>query len=155
MIEEAEIQRFQSNIVLIRQLAGWTAEQFANEIGITRQTMSSIENNKSKINKTQYIAMRFVLKELIANSCHKKGNNEEETDDILAWVLEMIVDNPQNYSDEERETVLKKAKNLAPAINADTREEISKDIIDILKTVGISVGVITLGIIGFKGIKKL
>lgn len=161
MAEEDEIKRFQEHIVLIRQLAGWTAEEFANKIGITRQTMSNIENNKSKLSKTQYIAMRFVLKELIAypyaNSSKKKGKQKEEgTDDILAWVLEMIVDNPQNYSDKDREIVLQKAKMFAPALinNASTREEVSKDFLDILKTVGITVGVIALSIIGFKGIKK-
>ncbi|MBR6253013.1 MAG: helix-turn-helix transcriptional regulator [Clostridia bacterium] len=161
MGEEAEIQRFQKNIVLIRKLAGWTAEEFANKVGITRQTMSNIENNKSKLSKTQYIAMRFVLKELIAypyaNMDRKKNKKEEGVDDILAWVLEMIVDNPQNYSDNDREIVLRKANAFASAIinNTSTREEASKDFLDILKVAGITVGAIVIGIIGFKGIKKL
>ncbi len=159
MTDSEEIQRFQDNLFLIRQLAGWTEEEFATKIGITRQTMSNLEKNKSKLGKTQYIAMRHVLKEKIITSTQKiinEKDNEGETEDILAWILETLIDNPDCYSEDDREFILEKAKMLAPAIytKSSTRNQVTEDFIKILKPLGVISGAIILGIIGFKGIRK-
>ena len=56
-----EIERLQDNLLLIRRAAGWTAEEFGERIGVTRQTINNLEAKRNKLNKTQYIAMRAVL----------------------------------------------------------------------------------------------
>ena len=56
-----EIQRMQDNLLLIRRTVGWTAEEFGEQIGVTRQTINNIESGRNKLTKTQYIAMRSVL----------------------------------------------------------------------------------------------
>ena len=87
-----EITRFQENMLLIRRTVGWTAEEFGNRIGVTRQTINNLEKNnrdKFKLNKTQYIAMRSVLDAEIARC-------PDETK-LLRLILEMLVDNPEDY----------------------------------------------------------
>ena len=56
-----EIQRMQDNLLLIRRTVGWTAEEFGDQIGVTRQTINNIESGRNKLTKTQYIAMRSVI----------------------------------------------------------------------------------------------
>ena len=56
-----EIERLQDNLLLIRRAAGWTAEEFGEKIGVTRQTINNLEAKRNKLNKTQYIAMRAVI----------------------------------------------------------------------------------------------
>lgn len=56
-----EIIRMQENLLLIRRTVGWTAEEFGERIGVTRQTINNIESGRNKLTKTQYIAMRSVL----------------------------------------------------------------------------------------------
>ena len=48
-----EIERLQDNLLLIRRAAGWTAEEFGEKIGVTRQTINNLEAKRNKINKTQ------------------------------------------------------------------------------------------------------
>ena len=58
---EAEIEKLQNSLLLIRKAGGWSAEEFGDMIGVTKQTISNLENKKTKMTKTQYIAIRAVL----------------------------------------------------------------------------------------------
>ena len=65
-----EIDLLQENLKLIRRSAGWTIEELANKIGVTKQTIINLEGLKSKMTKTTYIAIRAVLSlSLIHISC--------------------------------------------------------------------------------------
>ena len=69
-----EIIRMQNNLLLIRRTVGWTAEEFGEKIGVTRQTINNIESGRNKLTKTQYIAMRSVLDAEMAQAvCDKLG----------------------------------------------------------------------------------
>lgn len=57
----AEIERLQNNLLAIRKAGGWSAEEFGDMIGVTKQTISNLENKKTVMSKTQYIAIRAVL----------------------------------------------------------------------------------------------
>ena len=59
--KRSEIQKLQESLPLIRNAGGWTAEEFGEMIGVTKQTISNLENNKTPMTKTQYIAIRAVL----------------------------------------------------------------------------------------------
>ena len=41
VLEMEEIQRMQDNLLLIRRTVGWTAEEFGDQIGVTRQTITN------------------------------------------------------------------------------------------------------------------
>lgn len=58
---ESEIAKLQDNLLLIRKAGGWSAEEFGDMIGVTKQTISNLENKKTTMSKIQYIAIRAVL----------------------------------------------------------------------------------------------
>lgn len=116
-----EIVRMQENLLLIRRAVGWTASRFGDKIGVTRQTINNIEAGRGKLNKTQYIAMRSVLDAEI-----KSSPNDTK---MLQVLLDVLVDNPQNYSEETREKVKEKANIMTPGIlvGSVSREAVSKE----------------------------
>lgn len=116
-----EIIRMQENLLLIRRTVGWTAEEFGEKVGVTRQTINNIESGRNKLTKTQYIAMRSVLDAEILQK-------PEETD-MLKVLLDVLVDYPENYSEENRSELLAKANMMAPSILAGTttRADVSKE----------------------------
>lgn len=127
-----EIIRMQENLLLIRRTVGWTAEEFGDRIGVTRQTINNIEFGRSKLTKTQYIAMRSVLDaEMI--QC------PEETE-MLRLLLHVLVDHPEKYEEAERADILSKANLMAPAILAGsaTRKTVSAEWI---RAVGVAGGI--------------
>lgn len=127
-----EIIRMQKYLLLIRRTVGWTAEEFGDRIGVTRQTINNIESGRNKLTKTQYIAMRSVLDAEIAQS-------REETE-MLQCILEVFVDHPECYDESDREELLSKANLMAPSILAGTtsRKEVSKEW---MKAAGALVGI--------------
>ncbi|MBQ3532005.1 MAG: helix-turn-helix transcriptional regulator [Oscillospiraceae bacterium] len=127
-----EIIRMQENLLLLRRTVGWTAEEFGEKIGVTRQTINNIENGRNKLTKTQYIAMRSVLD---AEMVQKPEDTE-----MLKVLLDVLVDHPENYSPESRSELLSKANMMAPSILAGTtsRADVSKEWI---KVAGAVVGV--------------
>ncbi len=116
-----EIARMQEHLLLIRRTVGWTAEEFGERIGVTRQTINNIESGRNKLTKTQYIAMRSVLDAEMAQS--------PEDTKMLRTLLEILVDNPEKYKKADREKLLSKANMIAPSIlsGASTRKEVSKE----------------------------
>ena len=137
-----EIARMQTHLLLIRRAAGWTAEEFGARIGVTRQTINNIESGRRKLTKTQYIAIRSVLDDEMAQSPEDTG--------MLKLLLDVLVDEPERYAPEERERVLEKANMLAPSILAGTtsRGKVSKELLrDIGALAGLSVGAL-LGALG-------
>jgi len=116
-----EIQRMQDNLLLIRRTVGWTAEEFGDQIGVTRQTINNIESGRNKLTKTQYIAMRSVIEAEMVK-------HPDETQ-MLRALLDMLIDHPENYSKEDYESLLEKANMMSPSILAgtSTRENVSKE----------------------------
>lgn len=137
-----EIERLQDNLLLIRRSVGWTAEEFGDRIGVTRQTINNLEAKRNKLNKTQYIAMRAVLDaEMIASP--------EETE-MLRCLLNVLIDHPEDYKNEDREALLSKANMLTPSILAGTttRKEVSKELIGAAGALGIGAALISVPVIG-------
>ena len=138
-----EIARMQENLLLIRRTVGWTAEEFGSRIGVTRQTINNIESGRSRLTKTQYIAMRSILDAEVLQS------PPEETE-MLRLVLDALVDHPEDYSAEERARIREKANMLAPSIlaGATTRADVSKQWLkDVGTLAGLSAGAL-LGALG-------
>lgn len=139
-----EIQRMQDNLLLIRRAVGWTAEEFGNQIGVTRQTINNIESGRNRLTKTQYIAMRSVLDAEIA-----KYPDETE---MLKTILDVFVDHPDNYKMEERESLMAKANLVTPSILAGTatRKAVSKEWMQAAAGLGVAVAVAAgpMGVVG-------
>ena len=116
-----EIQRMQDNLLLIRRAIGWTASEFGEQIGVTRQTINNIESGRNKLTKIQYIAMRSVVDAEIVK-------HQEETK-MVKILLDMLIDHPENYSKADYNELLEKANLMSPSIlaGAATRETVSKE----------------------------
>lgn len=142
-----EIIRFQKYMNLIRKVVGWSAEEFGERIGVTRQTINNLEKNnreKFKLNKTQYIAMRSVLEAEIASY-------PEETE-LLRLMLDMLIDHPEKYKQEDVNELLNKINLITPSIQAGTatRQDASKEIMKGMAGAAIAGGIVA-GAMGFAG----
>lgn len=93
----------QLNLKLIRKVCGWTSAELSKLIGITRPTLSKMENSKDcLITKTQYIAIRKLIDYEIT-----ENNNE-----LLGTIMRVCVDNDNVTTNEKKriEDYVKKAK---------------------------------------------
>ena len=59
--EEERIKLLQDNLRTIRLLCGWTLDDFGRQLGVTKQTISRLENDKVEMNRAMYIAIRAIL----------------------------------------------------------------------------------------------
>ena len=82
--DEELINRLKTHLSTIRKAAGWSGERLANELGITKQTVSSLETGKTRMTKMHYLAIRAVFNNEIAVS----GNED------LAKIIQLFVDQP-------------------------------------------------------------
>lgn len=82
--KQKQTQLLQQNLRSIRQIAGWTAEQLGERIGVTKQTIGDLENKKRPMNLTQYLAIRSILNEEIST--------KPENANVLQQVIEILVD---------------------------------------------------------------
>ena len=62
IVKMNEMQRLQENFSLIRRAVGWTAQEFADKIGVSKMTISNIETGRYPLTKLQYIATKKKLK---------------------------------------------------------------------------------------------
>ena len=133
MINEEAMQRFEDNFLLIRKAVGWSAEEFADRIGATRQAINNIENKKNRLSKIMYSAMRYALDDEISS-------HPEETE-MVKVILDAFVDNPEKYTDEQKEEIKNETKLLSSAMKDKntSRKEVSKQ----WKKVLIGLGVLT------------
>ena len=93
-------QNMQKNLKTLRELAGLSALQLAEEINVTKQTIHRLEA-KEKPQKTdmtycQYRTIRFVFDEIIQ---HKLENGLNDTD--LQGAITLLIDNADKFNEDE------------------------------------------------------
>lgn len=103
------IKHLQENLGTLRKLFGWTTEELGEKVGVTKQTISNLENEKTKMTKTQYIATRMVME------TEAKMRPEEEQR-ILLQAIHTLVDEDTELSKEEREKQINQIKVASTAI---------------------------------------
>ncbi len=116
---EIQIKKLQQNLSPIRKIAGWTAEVLGDKIGVTKQTISNLENKKTSMNFTQYIAIRSVLDYEIAN------NKENE---VLPKVVALLLD----CEDEMDESDYSKVQDVVGTVAATAAGGTSTDKLDMV-----------------------
>jgi transcriptional regulator with XRE-family HTH domain len=128
---EPKIARLQHNLSAIRKIAGCTAEQLGDKIGVSKQTISNLENIKSPMNLTQYIAIRAVIDYEIAS------NPENE---VLPQVVAILLDSDNDDNEKVKEPVKIVAASAAGGIAAGTLAGVLAAIVPLTK-LAIPVGV--------------
>lgn len=109
MSQEIELKRFQDNLSTIRKMFGWSIDVLAKKIGVTKQTISNIENRKTDLSRVQYIAMRAVFE---SEAC----NRSTEERDFLINIISKLVDGQELDDSEERKMTENNVKIVASAI---------------------------------------
>ena len=89
MTDEEKLQKY---LPLIRNAAGWTAEELGNKIGVTKQTISNLENQKTKMSKTQYLAIQMVISQKIATT-----PNDMTLANVMRFAMYSDEDNVINF----------------------------------------------------------
>lgn len=59
--EDSDIEKFASQLKMIRSVLGLTQEELAKKLGVARQTISSIEKGTMKLSKPVFIALLGLL----------------------------------------------------------------------------------------------
>ena len=101
---QKQINRLQENLSSIRKIAGWTAEVLGNKIGVTKQTISNLENNKTPMNFTQYIAIRSVLDAEIEQNKENK---------VLPQVIAILLDSDNELDNDDYEEIQKSVETVS------------------------------------------
>ena len=150
-----EEERLQRHLPLFRACAGWTTQMLANQLGVSRQTVSAWENYDEsdqkkgvKLSRIHYLAIRQLLESAYRND--QSGENEKERH-ILETMLEVVVDNPDNkYGSKDVDAVLAEAELLAPSIREqpEKRKNISKAW-KVLLIGGAAISAVLLAYLGF------
>lgn len=91
--DDKYIERLQNCLPIIRKTANWSTEDLGNLIGVTKQTISNIENKKTPMTLTQYIAIRAIID-------YEIQNNPDNKD--LKTVVDILLDSDdEGLSDEQ------------------------------------------------------
>ena len=106
-LNETKIARLQRYLSALRKIAGWSAEDLGNLLGVTRQTIVNLENASVKMSKLQYIAIRPVL----------DAEAQDSHNQTLQQAISVFIDN-DGISKEDRD-------NLRDEVNA-TASRVSK-----------------------------
>jgi transcriptional regulator with XRE-family HTH domain len=120
---EQQIKRLQQNLSSIRKIARWTAEALGEKIGVTKQTISNLENKKSPMNFTQYIAIRSVLDYEIEN------NKENE---VLPKVVALLLDSDDELDEDDYSKVQEVVGTVAATAAGGTSTAKLDNVLDIL-----------------------
>ena len=133
-----QIDRLQDNLLTIRQAGGWSAAEFGDMIGVTKQTVRNLENHVTDMTKTQYIATRAVLDYEVA----RNPDNQ-----VLGDLVEYLLDS-EKLSDEEKE----KAKSAVAYVSG--ARSAGMDKASIIKGVAALIGVAAGGLLLGSAMKK-
>ena len=128
-----EVSRLQRHLPLFRACAGWTAKDLADQLEVSRQSISAWENYNGgqdkkgvKLSKGYYLAIRQLLETAVRADV--SDEKEKKKKHILGTMLEVLVDHPDKYSSEDINAVLAEAELMAPSImkQPEKRKTVSK-----------------------------
>lgn len=69
---EEDIKILADNLILIRKTAGWSTQKLGDMVGLSKVSISNIENKKYPLTKIQYIALRTIIDYEIKNNKNTK-----------------------------------------------------------------------------------
>lgn len=100
------ISTMQKYLQILRKINGWTAERLGRKIGVTKQTISNLENNKVAMTRTQYIALRTIFEYEV---------REIGTNDVLKMVLCILFYSNTDCVSEGAQQIYETMENIAAA----------------------------------------
>lgn len=116
-----EIIKLQDNLPSLRRLAGWTAADLGEKVGVTKQTISNLETGRIDMTKMQYIAIRTVLE------YEAKTHDNKNLEQAMHLVLDDIDSSKAQQAENEQ-----KVKAAAAAATEGVGDEILADILGVV-----------------------
>lgn len=104
--DQINIMRLQDNLNTLRKIGGWSAQELGEKIGVTKQTISNLENKKTELTRLQYMGLRRVF------AFEAKGTSESAK--LLKLALKKILD--EELSEEENVRYESRLRYAAAAI---------------------------------------
>ena len=149
-----EVTSLQRHLPLFRACAGWTAKDLADQLEVSRQSISAWENYNGtdkkgvKLSKGYYLAIRHLLETAVAVDV--SDETELKKKHILGTMLEVLVDHPEKYTGEDIDAILKEAQLMAPSImkQPEQRKSVSKVWPTLLAGCGIVLSAALIAILG-------
>ena len=108
------IMRLQDNLSTLRKICGWTTQQLGDKIGVTKQTISNLENGKTTMSKLQYMGLRLVFQDEVEVSSSENAK-------LLKLAMDKLLD--AELSSEEMDEYESKMRGAASIINDGTEVE--------------------------------
>jgi len=121
--KENQIYKLQQNLSSIRKIAGWTMQDLGDRIGLTKQTISNLENRKTIMNLTQYIAIRKVLDDEMESN---------KSNELLSKVVGLLIDNSDQLDDETYMKAQEVVNTVAASAASGTPNKNLKKFFDVL-----------------------
>lgn len=149
-----EVTRLQKHLPLFRACAGWTAKDLADQLEVSRQSISAWENYNGtdrkgvKLSKGYYLAIRHLLETAVTYDV--SDETELKKKHILGTMLEVLIDHPEKYTNEDVGAILKEAQFMAPSImkQPEQRKSVSKVWPTLLAGCGIALSAALIAILG-------
>ncbi len=136
MNDEVKISRLQQYLPVLRKIAGWSALDLSRLLGVTRQTVVTLENSSSrKMSKIQYIAIRALL------DAEAAQREEKDNDQVLKQVIAILID--EDVDEEQKEEI------------EEIKLEIIKTVEDTTESVGKRPGSAAIGLWSKRNIMKI
>ena len=150
-----EALRLHRHLPLFRACAGWTAKDLADQLDVSRQSVSAWENYDGgkekkgvKLSKAYYLAIRHLLETAVIVDVNDE--NALKKKHILGTMLEVLVDHPDQYTNDDVDAVLREAELLAPSImkQPEQRKSVSKVWPALLAGCGVVLSAALIAILG-------
>lgn len=103
---KSSIGVMQKHLQVLRKISGWTAEDLGQRLGVTKQTISNLENRKVDMTKAQYMALRTIFEYEIRLT---------ENNDVLKRVMYVLFYSQIDCLDEANKYITDALENLAAA----------------------------------------
>lgn len=100
-----QIVRLQENLSSIRRIAGWTAEDLGDMLGVSKQNISNLENGNTNLSQAQYIAIRHLID-------YKAEQNPKNP--ALIRIVGLLIDRTE-LRGQDYKSMMSTAKNIAGA----------------------------------------
>lgn len=135
VLSEKMISSLQKSLRLIRQSLELGVQEFADLIGVTRQTVNNLETQKSQMNVTQFVAICSVIDYYTANKPQLRRivyqflQIDNDADNVFARVIEST-DVPllkrwfALFEDDLEDEVTKTLQGQSDLINADSDDRV-------------------------------
>ena len=145
-----EIEIMQSHLQELRNLAGWSADELGQKLGMSRQAINALERGGTSTDKIGTIRMNqlhyLALIHLFTSECENSSN------EALAAVLKMLFEDPDNYLKNKDDYDIKIEMLASPSKKSVTTEEANNNTSKRLKQLGLTAIIPVIGIAGLSAL---